>query len=169
MSSTELRVVFRVRGVNFDPDWITQRTGVAPSRAYHVGEARGRSAELAGWEWQSATGPDDEPLIATLVAELGPHADVFRACRDAGADVRVTVVGEVRGDVIQTVEQAEARRFMVWPDEEFQPIFDVDRVGVSLSEEAIRFLAAVGASYATHIDCEYQAFSGGGADPRSTA
>lgn len=36
----------------------------------------------------------------------------------------------------------------------FQPIFDVDRVGLELSEAAIRFLAAVGASYHTHIDVE---------------
>lgn len=156
MASTELHVVFRVRGTHYDPDRITALTGVWPTRAFRVGDATGRSARTAGWEWQTETASDDVPLIASVVAELGPHAHVFRAARDDGATVSLTVVGEVRGDLVPTAAEAERRQILAEENEEFVPILDVDRVGVSLNGEAIQFLAAAGARYSTHIDCEYE-------------
>lgn len=95
-------------------------------------------------------------MIEQMLAALGSHVNILRSCRDAGSDITLTVVGEVRGDVVDTVDEAERRRWFVDEGEPFQPVLDVDRVGLQLSEAAIRFLAAIGASYHTHVDVDFE-------------
>lgn len=155
--STRLHLVFRLRGPKVNPEWLSERTGIEPHRSFHVGESRAEASKsVAGWEWRSEDGPDDEPIVEDLLAALGSHVDILRRCRDEGADISLTVVGEVRGDVVDSVDEAERRRWSVDEREPFRPTFDVDRVGLQLSEAAILFLAAVGASYYSHIDVEYE-------------
>jgi hypothetical protein len=156
MASTELQLILRVRGAALQPSVLTRQTGIVPTRSFEVGEARGRSAETAGWDLESPTGADDEPLLADLVARLQPHRDVLRAWRQQGCTITLTVVGEVRGDLVQEPEEADRRGYLVENDRPFEPFFDVDRVGVGLNESAVAFLAEVGAAYYTHIDCEYE-------------
>jgi hypothetical protein len=151
VASTEIELVFRVRGAGLRPAALTEQTGVVPSRAFEVGEAAGASALVAGWEWGLGTADTDEPLLTSLLAASGPHRAVLRQWHDAGCAITLTVVGTVAGDLVTSAVEAD-RRGHVWSDE---PYLDVDRVGVSLTAEAVVFLADIGASYSTHIDCEY--------------
>ena len=139
-----------------DPDALTATCGVQPARSFHVGEAWGRSAALAGWEWTTPDAGDDAAPMDLLLQVLGPHAAHFRLWADRGCQVSLTVVGEVRGDLIYTAEEADRRGFDA--SKPFEPFLDVDRVGLSLEREAVQFLAAAGASYYTHIDVEYEPF-----------
>ena len=101
-------------------------------------------------------GPEDEPQVASLLATFSPHVAVLRRCRDDGAMISLTIVGEVRGDVVGSPREAERRKLLADESDAFKPFFDVDRVGVSLSAVAIRFLADIGASFHTHIDVEFE-------------
>jgi hypothetical protein len=157
--STQIQLVFRVWGPRLDPELLTAQTGTIPSRIFQVGELKGAAANVvAGWEWRTGEGSDDEPMVREMLDVLSPHAGVFRACRDEGADIWLSAVGTVGGDLIDTPEQAQQRRWHVSSDTPFEPILDVDRVGLGLSAEAIRFLADVGASFETHIDAVYEPF-----------
>lgn len=157
--STQIQLVFHVWGPRLDPDLLTARTGVIPSRTFRVGERKGAAASIvAGWEWSTNKGSDDEPMVREMLEVLNPHVDVLRACCDEGADLWLTVSGTVGGDLIETPELADQRRWHVSRDRPFEPILDVDRVGLILSVEAVRFLADVGASFETHIDPVYEPF-----------
>lgn len=155
--STRIRLTLRVWGPNLNPARLTESTGVEPHRTFQVGELRGAAANpVAGWEWRSSEGDDDAPLIARMIEDLGGRADALRACHDDGAKVWLTTSGSVRGDLVETAVEAERRRWHVDKEEAFRPFLDVDRVGLSLSIEAVRFLGAIGASFHTHIDAEFE-------------
>jgi hypothetical protein len=145
-----------VRGPLVDPERITEATGIMPSRVFQVGEARGRSATSAGWQWTSDTWTDidTDPLFASALAVLGPHEAVFAQCSAEGAEVSLSVVGYVYGEVIATFEEAETRRFSVGGAERFKPFFSGDRVAISLEPTFLGFLSRIGASFDTHIDAE---------------
>jgi hypothetical protein len=91
-----------------------------------------------------------------LVEQLGA-VDVQRLSRRLGRlTAELTVVGEVRGDLVDEPAEAGRRGFLVEEDGPFEPFLDVDRVGVGLNEAAVAFLAEVGAAYYTHIDFSYE-------------
>lgn len=153
--STVIDLVFRVWGARLNPEELTVATGITPARSFHVGEMRGAAANrVAGWEWRSAEGEDDEALMQALLRDLAPHVDLFRLCHEEGATLSLTVVGVIRGDLVESWEEAERRKIRAENGDRFRRFLDADRVGVSLSEAAIQFLAAVGATYETHIDLE---------------
>jgi hypothetical protein len=153
---TSLVLKFSVRGPAVAPERITESTGIEPSRSFQVGEARGRSATSAGWQWESDswTDIDTDPLFATALSILGPHEVVFARCSAEGAEVSLSVVGYVYGEVIATFEEAERRRFEVGGADRFKPFFSGDRVGISLDPAIMGFLNRIGASFHTHIDAE---------------
>jgi hypothetical protein len=93
-------------------------------------------------------------MLAEMVRLFGPNASALRSLLDADAHAWLSVVGEVAGLVVSSAEQAEERR-IDWGDREpFKPFFDGDRVGLYFTAEVVAFLAAIGASIATHIDFE---------------
>ena len=113
VAKTCLQLRFRVWGHNLDPDALTQRLGIEPSRKFHIGERPGRAAhEVAGWEWRSEwTGWDIESSMGRLVALLGPHRNVLRSCVEEGATIRLMVAGEFDMDVVTDLEEAERRGY----------------------------------------------------------
>jgi hypothetical protein len=153
---TSLVLKFSVRGPVVSPERITESTGIAPSRSFQVGEGRGRSATSALWQWESDswTDIDTDPLFASALGVLGPHESVFAACAAEGAEVSLTAVGYIYGEVIATFEEAERRRFEVGGADRFKPFFSGDRVGISLDPPLMGFLSRIGASFQTHIDAE---------------
>jgi hypothetical protein len=153
---TSLVLKFSVRGPAVSPERITESTGIAPSRSFQVGEGRGRSAASAFWQWESNswTDIDTDPLFASALSILGPHEAVFAGCTAEGAEVSLSVVGSVYGEVIATFEEAERRRFDVGGEDRFRPFFSGDRVGISLDPAIMGFLSRIGASFHTHIDAE---------------
>jgi hypothetical protein len=62
------------------------------------------------------------------------------------------VAGEVSGIVVATAEEAERRRFASDEGTPFKPFFDGDRVELFFRADVVRFLAAIDATIATHID-----------------
>ena len=143
--STVIDLVFRVWGARLSPEEVTLATGITPARSFRVGEMRGAAAKrVAGWEWRSAKGDDDEALMQTLLRDLGPHTALFRRCHEEGAMLSLTVVGVIRGDLVESWEEAERRKIDAENGDRFRRFLDADRVGVSLSDAAIQFLAAVG-------------------------
>jgi len=93
------------------PDDVTARTGIAPTRSFGLGEARRAAArKVAGSEWHSPWADRDaDPVIEEFVRLFRPHARVFRAAVDAGADATLSVVGEVLGDFVSSAEEADAK------------------------------------------------------------
>jgi hypothetical protein len=149
--TSRLQLHFRLWGAQLDPESVTSATGVEPSRSFHVGERRGKAANpVAGWEWNSAWGDDEKPLLAEMLQVLGPHSALLRRCVDEGADAWVAIVGTVSGTVIDTPELAEAGSLST--GDPFEPFFDGDRVALMLDREVVAFLASIGASVTTHID-----------------
>jgi Domain of unknown function (DUF4279) len=151
---TSLDLRFSVRGPLVVPERITEATGIEPSRVFQVGEARGRSATSAGWQWTSDTWTDidTDPLFASALAVLGQHEAVFAQCSAEGAEISLSVVGYVYGEVIATFEEAERRRFAVGDAERFKPFFSGDRVAIFVDPTLIGFLGRIGASLDAHID-----------------
>jgi hypothetical protein len=105
-------------------------------------------------EWESGCGSDDEPLFDEILHVLGPHAAALRAQVDKGAEAALSVSGEVYGSVITTPVEAERRNYYVPEGQPFEAFFACDRVGLFLKPEVVEFLAAVRASFGTHIDVE---------------
>jgi hypothetical protein len=128
--------------------------GVQPTRAFEVGEARGAAARnTAGWEWFSRWGDADaEPLVGEMLSALGPGERALRAAADGGASVKLTVVGEVRGDLVQTEEEAEVIGWHGGENGDFRPFIAADRPVIYLDAPALRFLSAVLATVDTHVD-----------------
>ena len=153
---TSLVLKFSVRGPVVSPERITESTGIASSRSFKVGEGRGRSAASAFWQWESDswTDYDTDPLFASALSILGPHEAVFARCSAEGAEVTLSVVGYIYGEVIATFEEAERRRFEVGGPDRFKPFFSGDRVGISLDPPLMGFLSRIGAGFETHIDAE---------------
>lgn len=153
---TNLELVFRIRGTDVSPEALTASTGLTPARTFHVGEARGRSATMAGWEWRSEpwTDLDTDPLMAAVLEVLRPHEAVFAKCSADGAEIFLTVVGSIYGEVIATFDEAESRRFSAGTRERFVPFFSGDRVAISLEPDFMGFLSRIGAGFHTHIDAE---------------
>jgi hypothetical protein len=155
MPSTHVRLRFWLWGADLDPEKLTTATGVIPSRSFHVGERRGRAANpVAGWEWESQWGPDDEPLFDDILRVLGPHAATLRAEVDKGAEAHLSISGEVYGSVVATPVEAERRSLYVPEDRPFEEFLYCDRVALFLRPEVVEFLAAIHASLGTHIDAE---------------
>jgi hypothetical protein len=155
---TELQLILRIWGARLDPGEMTLRTGVSPRRAFEVGEARGRAAsQVAGWEWESRTGNDVEPLMADLVRALGPHASHVKAAADAGAMVQLTVVGTVAGDLIPDAVTADATGYAVPEGEGFEPFIAADRPVIYFDEAALGFLSATSAVLEVHLDFDLDA------------
>jgi hypothetical protein len=159
--STHVQLRFALWGVDVDPEKLTAATGVAPSRSFHVGERRGRAANaVAGWEWESQWGPDDEPLLDEMLRVLGPHAAALAEPVNKGATASLSVVGEVYGSVVATPDEAERRNIYVPEDTPFEAFFHCDRVGLFLRPGVVQFLAAVHASLGTHVDVELEGAPG---------
>jgi hypothetical protein len=157
VASTHVQLRFRLWGVDVDPGKLTTATGVAPSRSFCVGELHGRAAKaVAGWEWESEWGPDYEPLFDQMLRVLGPHVATLAEPVNDGATASLSVVGEVRGSVVATPDEAERRNFYVPEDRPFEAFFDGDRVALFLRPDVVRFLAAIHASLDTHIDVELE-------------
>jgi hypothetical protein len=153
LPSTHVQLRFSLWGPEISPELLSATTGVTPSRTFHVGELKGAAVkDRAGWEWNSAWSSDDEQLFDEMLRALAPHTALLRAAVDSGAEAHVALVGEVRGVVVDTKEEALRRNFYVAEDRPFEPFFDCDRPGPFLSEEAIGFLSAIGASFGTHVD-----------------
>jgi hypothetical protein len=156
VSSTTLHLAFGVRGPNVDPAALTRLMGIEPSSSYAVGESRHpRSRGTGSWRWYSTTASDTDELFDEMLRLFRPHVDVLRSYVECGASASLVVVGDVGGIVVSSAEEAEARR-IDWGEGEFEPFFDGDRVGIYVAPEVIAFLAAVGASFDTHIDFELQ-------------
>jgi hypothetical protein len=172
---TTVEIVFRLWGRDLVPGDITARTGVHPSRTFLVGERSGRAAaEVAAWEWRSGlwTEQDIEALLTQMIEVLGPHRILFRHEVDQGTVATLTVVGAVRGDVLQTAEEADRHGWAVPEDRPFEPFFAGDRVAISLGLDVIEFLASVRCTFDTHIDVELdrdQTSPGYTADRRDTS
>jgi hypothetical protein len=152
---TELRLWFRVWGKDVSPEALTEATGITPTRAFQIGEARGAYAKtIAGWEWvrDGWTDVETDPLFAEALAVLGPHEVVFAASRAAGAEVVLSLGGYVYGDIIASASEADRRGFYVSEEEPFRPYFQADRVEFSLSPDVLGFLGRTGATFTTHID-----------------
>jgi Domain of unknown function (DUF4279) len=151
--TTRLHLVLRFRGASLDPAELTQRTGIEPSRSFSVGEGRGDSVQVGGWEWTSAPSDRTETLLDEMMRLFGANARVLRTCIGEDARVSLSVVGEVGGIVVTSAAQAQQRR-IDWGSGPFKPFVDGDRVALSLVPEVVAFLAALGASIDTHIDLE---------------
>lgn len=65
--TTRMRLVSHVWGPNLDPDWLTERTGIRPSRSFRVGERRGAAASVVGAGSGAAPTADDEPMFDALL------------------------------------------------------------------------------------------------------
>jgi hypothetical protein len=76
----------------------------------------------------------------------------LRAAADGGASIKLTVVGDVRGDLVQTQGEADAIGWHGGDDKDFRPFIAADRPVIYLDVPALRFLAAVMATIDTHID-----------------
>jgi hypothetical protein len=153
-TKTRLQLRLRVWGSSLDPAALTQAIGVQPARSFQVGEGKGAAARnTAGWEWFSRWGDADaEPLVDEMLNALGPGEEALRAAADAGASVKLTVVGDVRGDLVQTQGDAEAIGWHGGEDENFRPFIAADRPVIYLDLPALRFLTAVLATVDTHVD-----------------
>jgi hypothetical protein len=79
MSSTRLHLELRFRGETVDPAEITRLTGVEPSRSFTVGEAHGRSEDVKGWDWTSASADQTEGPLQEMLRLFGPLASALRA------------------------------------------------------------------------------------------
>ena len=99
-------------------------------------------------------GSDDEPLFDEILHALGPHTAALRAQVNQGAEAALSVSGEVYGSVIATPVEAERRNYYVPEGQPLEAFFASDRVGLFLKPEVVEFLAAVRASFGTHIDVE---------------
>jgi Domain of unknown function (DUF4279) len=151
----ELHLELNTWGPKLEPDEVTRRLGVRPAKQFRVGE-RARARDVAGWRWRSEPGVDSDPMFEAMLAVFGDREVEIAELTAAGAEVWVGVVGRLGGVVVSSPEQAEARRFS-WDAEsgrEFEPFLDGDLVGIDLTTPVIRFLAAIGASFGTHIDFE---------------
>ena len=154
---TSLHLKLRLRGPNLEPNDLTRRMGVEPTRSFAVGEARSPGARgVAVWTWQSETASEIDHLETEVLRLFSPHVAVLRSCVDAGASAGLSIVGEVAGIVVTSAEQAEERR-LSWDDRrDFKPFFDGDRVEFYLAPEVIAFVAAIGGSIDTYIEFELQ-------------
>jgi hypothetical protein len=92
--------------------------------------------------------------VDELVELFGPHQQTLCSCVEAGATVRLVVVGDLGADFVDNVGDAEKRGYGFEPDEPFSPFLDSDRVVLAFDATAVRFLASVSASLKTHIDVE---------------
>lgn len=156
VASSNLHLALGVRGANIVPAELTRLIGIEPGSSYAVGESQQlRSRDTGSWRWYSKTAPDTDELFDEMLRLFGAHVDVLRSCVESGASASLVVVGEVGGIVVSSAAEAEARR-IDWGEGEFEPFFDGDRVGIYVAPEVIAFLAAVGASFDTHIDFELQ-------------
>ena len=156
---TRLQLRFRLWGTNVDPNEVTTATAVAPTRAFEVGEAKGKASQhVAGWEWHSAWGDSDaEPLLAEFVRLLGPHALVFRRAVDAGADATLSIVGEVLGDFVSAEEDADAKGWLAGEGAEFRRFIAAHRPVVDLNRAVLSALVEMDAEVTTHIDFDLDA------------
>ena len=149
----ELHLELNIWGPGLEPDEVTRRLGVRPAKQFRVGE-RARASDVAGWWWRSEVGIDSDPMFEAMLATFGERQMEIAELTAAGAEVWVGLVGRLGGVVVSSPEQAESRRYS-WDTElgrEFEPFLDGDRVGIELTIPVIRFLAAIGASFGTHID-----------------
>ena len=151
----ELHLELSISGPKVEPDAVTRLLGVRPAKQFRVGE-RTRARDVAAWTWRSEAGIDSDPMFEAMLGVFGDRQAEIAELTASGAEVWVGLVGRLGGVVVSSPEQAEARRFS-WDAElgrEFEPFLDGDRVGIELTTPVIRFLAAIGASFGTHIDFE---------------
>jgi hypothetical protein len=151
---TRLQLRFRVWGRAVNPTVLTSATAVTPTRAFEVGEARGKaSRQVAGWEWHSGWGDRDaEPLLAEFVRVFESHTAVFRKAVDAGADASLTIVGEVLGDLVSSQEEADAKGWFNGEGADFRPFIADDRPIIDLDLAVLHVLVEMNAQLNTHLD-----------------
>lgn len=141
-------------GPNLDPDALTDATKVPATKSFHVGERPGNAAHLvAGWEWWSDWGDSDaDSLFAELLRVLQPNEACFREAASNGADVSLSVVGEVYADLISTEAEADAKGWYGGEGKWFRPFLATDRPVIFLDQELLNFLTATHCTFATHLD-----------------
>jgi hypothetical protein len=90
---------------------LTDEIGIEPHTKYLAGEPlRGPCVhERAGWEWRSDLREDAEPLLESLLSLFEPHIDLIALCGEQGAEVSLTIVGSIAGDVVASEEEADWR------------------------------------------------------------
>jgi hypothetical protein len=81
-----------------------------------------------------------------------PHARVFRAAVDAGADATLSVVGEVLGDFVSSAEEADAKGWSGGEGEAFRPFIAAERPILDFDHFALLLLADMKAEIVTHLD-----------------
>jgi len=154
---SQLQLRFRLWGEHLDPAELSRAIGVAPTKVNEVGRSGliegGPRHKKASWQWWSAVGGwDIRPLLAELLATLGPGEAEIRSCVDRGAEAALSVVGHANGDYVQTVDDAVSRGYA--DDGVILPMLDSDRIELVLDSDVIRFLASISAWITTHIDVD---------------
>ena len=117
-----------------------------------MGESRRSYArDKAGWDWESAeAGQDIEAVLATFLELFSPREAVFHRCSEEGATVVVSIRGTTEVAVVDSPQEADARRYEA--PMPFTPFVDADRVELFFDVATLRFLASISASLQTHID-----------------
>ena len=155
MPKSELQLRFRIWGPHLDPTQLTDAMDIEPTSTFLVGESRGSYAhDRASWQWWSEIGSSTEPLFEKLLALFEPHVGLLASCGDAGADLSLSAVGSISGDLVDSEAEADRRNIFSGEGSGFQPFVDADRVGIYLDPRLIRFMADIGAAFETHIDLE---------------
>jgi hypothetical protein len=141
-------------GQPVDPSTLTKTIGVSPSRVFEIGEASGAFArDKAGWVWTSNLRSETLEAPLKQFAEIfGPHTQSFRNMADDGAQVSLTLHGEILTDVIKTRDEAVNRKWFVGEVvEEFEPFLDRGRVELYIDNDTIQLLGEMGALVDTYI------------------
>jgi Domain of unknown function (DUF4279) len=102
----EISIQFSLQG-NFDPEALTRRLGLRPTRTWRRGD--GRTAARA-WEWDGwavRAGPEHSvdlvDLTIRLVAHLEPHVDaISAACEECGLTAHLDLIA-LTTDTMPTV------------------------------------------------------------------
>ena len=171
MAKTKLQIDFHLKGPKFDPDLVTKRSGVQPTRSFKVGEQGKPNAaihKLAGWEWRSQNWEeDDEPLWDELLRTLTPAIEAINEALESDPDVRasVDIYGRVTEDLITTVQGLKDHQYILAQGSEEDPYEEEDnvmindlpmlegeRVGICMQPEVIQFLATINATFDSDIE-----------------
>ena len=172
MAHTELFIAFRLWGPNIDPDYITKKSGVVPSRAFRAGE-QGKPNwyvyDKAGWEWETKSAEDDEELWYELINALTPAVPAIRHMlkHDPSAHATVNIVGDIYYDLITTAEGLEEHNYLEGHAGQAEPYSKYDQeiiedlptlhgepgqaLELMLNDKVIAFLASINAHLHTHL------------------